>query len=108
MRNRKEEMQKIADFAREHVKEGAADLLDWSHTGLLREGKVRELSRLCARTVGEHDALRLSERMFQVAALEAAAGRAPVKAEEEEDEAPAHMYHLDSDDDGPDRPGQDD
>jgi hypothetical protein len=58
-------------FAREHVVECAAELLEWSNTGLLRDGRVRELARTLQQ-LDEHHPLTLAERFVTRAALERA------------------------------------
>jgi len=65
-------------FAGEHVVECAAELLEWSNTALLRDGRIRELAKMLAK-LDEHHALPLAERFATRAALELAAR--PVQAE---------------------------
>lgn len=59
-------------FARQHVAECAAELLEWSDTGFLRDGKVRELAKIL-RELDTHRSLPLAERIATAAVLELAA-----------------------------------
>ena len=72
---RSEDRKKLRDeseaFAAAHMRDCAEELLEWSDTALLRDGKVRELARLCAVWAGDRDALPIAERIVQRAALRA-------------------------------------
>jgi hypothetical protein len=57
-------------FCAANLKACCAELVEWSRTALLRDGKVRELASLCAVYMGEYDSLKLAERMVQNAACE--------------------------------------
>jgi hypothetical protein len=57
-------------FCAANLKTCCAELVEWSRTALLRDGKVRELANLCAVYMGEYDSLKLAERMVQNAACE--------------------------------------
>lgn len=59
-------------FATEHVREMAAELLEWQDTSILRDGKVRELAKMCA--FADYHALKVAEHFVHRAALEVAAG----------------------------------
>jgi hypothetical protein len=65
----KEIMDAANAFAREHLPEAAAELVEWSATSILRDGRVRELSRMLAR-VDESHSLTLAENLIVRAALE--------------------------------------
>lgn len=65
-------------FAREHVVECATELLEWSNTGLLRDGRVRELAKTLEQ-LDQHHSLTLAERFATRAALEHAT--APAQTE---------------------------
>lgn len=55
-------------FAREHLRECAEELLEWSDTGRLRDGRVRELARMC--WWGQEHYLQVAENTIKCAALE--------------------------------------
>ncbi|HIE4193447.1 MULTISPECIES: DUF551 domain-containing protein [Burkholderia] len=61
-------------YAREHARELATELLEWSDTTLLRDGRVRELARMLQVLDAAH-ALKLARSFAERAALELAAGR---------------------------------
>jgi hypothetical protein len=65
-------------FAREHVVECAVELLEWSNTSLLRDGRVRELAKMLQQ-LDEHHSLTLAERFATRAALERAVQPAPTE-----------------------------
>lgn len=71
--NRSELRDASEAFAAANLRECADELLEWSATALLRNGKVRELAKLCAEWAGERDALSIAERIVQHAALRAVA-----------------------------------
>jgi len=58
------------DFAKANLKECAIELLEWSETAILRDGKVRELAVLCKKWVDARDALNIAENVVKRAALE--------------------------------------
>lgn len=61
-------------FAKTHVREGARELLALHATGILADGKVRELGRLNAKWAGESTfALDLAKSMIVDEALKMAA-----------------------------------
>lgn len=84
----KELKEESRQFAVEHLAECAAELIEWHDTARLRDGKVRELGKMCAEWVGEHDALRVAERMVEREALIACAaiGRLSQRVKELEDD----------------------
>ena len=57
------------EFASANLRDCAEEILEWSDTALLRDGKVRELARMCAVWAGDRDALSIAERIVQRAAL---------------------------------------
>lgn len=61
-------------YAREHARELATELLEWSDTTLLRDGRVRELARMLQVLDAAH-ALTLARSFAEHAALELAARR---------------------------------
>ncbi|NML34883.1 hypothetical protein [Paraburkholderia antibiotica] len=56
-------------FAKEHLIECAAELLEWSRTALLRDGRVRELA-VMLEPLDMHNPLALAEAIVKHAALE--------------------------------------
>lgn len=70
--DRKKLRYKSEEFAAANLRECAEELLEWNDTASLRDGKVRELARLCAVWASEHVALPIAERIVQRAALRAA------------------------------------
>lgn len=72
--------QKCVEFAVEHLSECASELLEWSSTSLLRDGKLRELSEMCRAWGCGAEALSVAESIVQKVALEAAAKAAPKPA----------------------------
>jgi hypothetical protein len=66
------ELRKASEvFVNAHLRECAAELLEWSDTGVLRDGRVRELAKLCAQWTGPSNALNVAESYVKHAALEA-------------------------------------
>jgi hypothetical protein len=61
-------------YAREHARELATELLEWSDTALLRDGRVRELAQMLQVLDAAH-ALTLARSFAERAALELAARR---------------------------------
>lgn len=61
--------QECIDFARRHLRECAQELLAWQDTGTLADGKLRELERMVAAWVGDHDALGIAEHLVEREAL---------------------------------------
>jgi hypothetical protein len=61
-------------FARENLQECAVEILEMKATGVLRDGKVRQLAEICACFVGTASAaLSVAEAIVNAAALQAAA-----------------------------------
>jgi hypothetical protein len=56
-------------FAEKHVVEMCKEMLEWSATTVLSEGRVRELSRL-VRPMAGYDALRVAESYVRNAAFD--------------------------------------
>ncbi|MEB2554094.1 hypothetical protein [Burkholderia cenocepacia] len=67
-------------YAREHARELATELMEWSDTTLLRDGRVRELARMLQVLDAAH-ALTLARSFAERAALELTAGRAAADRE---------------------------
>ncbi|WP_157661653.1 hypothetical protein [Burkholderia ubonensis] len=65
---------KATAYAREHAQELAVELLEWSDTALLRNGRVRELAQIL-KTLDAHHSLTLARSFAERAALEQAARR---------------------------------
>jgi len=57
------------NFAKAHIIECANELIEWSRTGLLVDGKVRELARQCAKWTGAKDSLTVAESIVKNEAL---------------------------------------
>ncbi len=64
---------KARRFAAEHLRECAEELREWQDTAILRDGRVRELAKICARFIENHDSLRVAESFINRAALDRAA-----------------------------------
>ena len=60
---------KSEEFARENIKECSIELLEWHDEAVLRDGKIRELARLCKVWCGDNS-LRIAERLIERKALE--------------------------------------
>lgn len=67
-------------FAAKHLKECAAEIIEWQDTAVLRDGRVRELAALCGKFIDNHDQLRVAESLINRAAIDAVAP-APAQAE---------------------------
>ncbi|MGZ8887985.1 MAG: hypothetical protein ACXW1D_00335 [Halobacteriota archaeon] len=63
--------QQCKDFAKLHLKECCAEIMEWQDTAVLREGKVRELAAIAQGLIDNHDALRVAESYINRAAIEA-------------------------------------
>jgi hypothetical protein len=74
-------------FAREHLKELVAEIIEWQDTALLRDGRVRELAAII-RTVSDHHALKIAESAVTRAAMEHVALSAPPLKQEAEAPSP--------------------
>lgn len=64
--------QDCIDFAKRHLSECAAELIERSETGILRNGRVRELSERIKQWAPANEALSIAENTIKRAALEAA------------------------------------
>jgi hypothetical protein len=64
-------------FARAHLAECCAELIELNSTTILRDGRVRELGRLCAAHIGGERALTVAQAFIEAAALEFAASFVP-------------------------------
>jgi len=58
------------DFAKLHLKECCAELIEWQDTAILRDGRMRELAKLCNQWVDNHDGLRVAESFINRAAID--------------------------------------
>lgn len=67
-----ENRQSMWKFAEENLSELCAELVEWQDTGILREGKMRELASIC--TYVEYDQLKQAERVVEHAAIRRVAG----------------------------------
>lgn len=64
-------------FCREHLKECCEEMVEYSETAVLRNGRVRELARMCS--FAQHDALAVAEAMVKHEALKAVASQPKVE-----------------------------
>lgn len=62
-------MAQAKEFARDNVGDIATELLNWRDTGLLVDGKLRELASML-RPISANDSLSVAEGMARDAALE--------------------------------------
>lgn len=65
-------------FAATHLAECATELREWQDTGILRYGRIRELSKMCYKFIDNHDGLRMAESLVNRAAVDAAAAACEV------------------------------
>jgi len=56
-------------FAREHLRECAAEIIEWKSTGVLCDGRLREMAKLCNPFAGPHS-LSVAESFVVTAALQ--------------------------------------
>lgn len=61
-------------FAKSHIRECAAEILQWKDNAVLSEGRLRELAALCAEYTGAHDALKVAESIVTDLALKIVVG----------------------------------
>ena len=54
-------MKKAEDFAEENLFEIAGEILNWNGTGILVDGKLRELAAILNETLSSHDSLQVAE-----------------------------------------------
>jgi hypothetical protein len=72
------ELRNVAEaFCAANLSACAAELCEWQNTGLLRDGKFRELGDLCEKYVGGHDGLRNAEHMVNYQACQLISRTAP-------------------------------
>lgn len=57
------------EFAALHLAECCAELIEWKDTAILRDGRVRDLSVLCAKFIARHDCLAVAESFINRAAM---------------------------------------
>jgi hypothetical protein len=62
----------MREFARANLPELCTELLEWHSTSLLRDGKMRELARLC--TFDPSNTIRHAERVVELEALKRVSG----------------------------------
>lgn len=62
----------MSAFVEQHLAVLCQELAEWQDTALLRDGKMRELARLCT---FDTDQIRQAERMVEYAAIRAIAAR---------------------------------
>jgi hypothetical protein len=67
-----EERRAMREFAEENLSELCAELAEWQDTGILREGKMRELAGIC--TYMQCDQLQQAERLVEHTAIRRLAG----------------------------------
>jgi hypothetical protein len=63
-------------FAKTHLSELAAEIIEWQDTAILRDGRMRELAVLCLPLESNHS-LKLAESLVARAAMEAARAVSP-------------------------------
>jgi hypothetical protein len=74
MRDHSKTVDEARTFARLHVKECCEEILEWRKKALLRDGRLRELGKICARLDTLHD-LRIAEDFVVQVALEVIASK---------------------------------
>lgn len=67
--DRKQLKRDSESFALVNLADCARELLEWQNTALLRDGKVRELGRMCAVWAGAENSLKIAESLVCRAAL---------------------------------------
>lgn len=63
-----QQLQEAQEYTQRHLAELAYELLEWHKTGILRDGKVRELARLC--DFAGPSALAVAEKLISDECLE--------------------------------------
>lgn len=84
-------------FCADNLNECAAELHEWQSKGQLCNGKLRQLGELCEKYVGQHDGLKVAERLVEFDSVAALARRAaqPVAASRREAPTATHgPLHL--------------
>lgn len=76
MKDLKELREQAKRFAARHVAHLAEEIIEWQDTGLLRNGKLRDLASLIL-PMGHEHSLQMAENFAKRAALEAAWSRRP-------------------------------
>lgn len=72
MRDLENWRQQLATFAKTHMRELAAELLEWQDTGILKDGRLRELGQMASAAAGQ-DGLKVAENFVVREALQLAA-----------------------------------
>lgn len=67
------------EFCRAHLAECAADEVEWQETGLLRQGRLRELASLCQKYSGFADSLPVAQGMLRFEVCKLVASRRAVE-----------------------------
>ena len=67
-----EDRRAMREFAEENLAILCAELVEWQDTGILREGKMRELARMCS--YAQYDKLKQAERLVEYATIRRLAG----------------------------------
>lgn len=68
----KESLAEMCAYTDLHLKELCEELIEWQDTALLRNGRLRELARMC--TFDDMNQLRQAERLVERAAIRVMAG----------------------------------
>lgn len=79
-------------FCRDNLRECCAELVEWSRTALLCDGKLRELAKLCGHYISEHDALKVAERMVQQLACESVCSAPAAGTDQDAEHSPINNY----------------
>lgn len=64
------------EFIARHLAECASELSQWKHTGMLRDGRLRELEKMIDEWEGELDSLGIAESLVVSASLDELARQA--------------------------------
>lgn len=62
-------MSQAESFVKEHLRECATEMIEWADTSTLKEGKLRELGRLCDQFMPKGEGLRMAQRLVEREAL---------------------------------------
>lgn len=68
MQDNNEKLEEAKRLIRENLETCCRELLEWHDSGILRDGKVREIARLCS--FAGSSALSLAEGLIERAAIE--------------------------------------
>lgn len=67
-------------FAASHIRECAAEILEWKDKAVLSNGRLRELAKLCAEYTSDHDGLKVAESIVTDLALKVVVGELSLKS----------------------------